>query len=176
MKLNKHYLFPAGLLATLCFAGVAWTQGANLDPAEKEAQFLQPVSIESPYQGLHSGKGSPRSKTADINKKGAKAKSINKSPMGGRHKTVSRSPSLGQYRASPGQSTRSQPGALESAPIGQSLRLSSGSSSPSFLDGYFLKSLHGERTGGRNRKAKETPPDKFQQKSKGDRYKSNNLK
>ncbi len=184
MNHNQHLLYPAGWLAILCFAGVAWAQGGNLDRPGQEKPFLPPVSTESPYQSstenpyqsLEASKGSASPKAKEINKKAAKPKNINKNRIGGRPKTDSHSPSLGQSGASQGKSSNPTLGAVESAPIGKSLSLPGGSTSTSFLDGYFLKSLHEERMARKKPSAGTDPKDNLQQKNHQRKARDHNLK
>lgn len=184
MNHNKHFLFPAGLLVIVGIAGVAWAQGGSLDRPGQEKPFLPPVSTESPYQSstenpyqsLEASKGSASPKAKEINKKAAKPKNINKSRIGGRPKTDSHSPSLGKSGASQGKSSSPTIGAVESAPTGKSLSLLGGSTSTSFLDGYFLKSLHEERMARKRSITGTDQKDDLQQKNQKRKVRDHNLK
>ena len=112
----------------------------------------------------------------DINKKAAKAKNINQSPTVGRPKTDARSPFFGHYGAPNAQNPRPTIGAMEDAPIGKSNIPPGSSASTSFLDGYFLKSLHEERMGRKISRDEAETKDNFQQKSQKRNVRDNTLK
>jgi len=180
MNKNKHFLCSIGLFAILCFSGVVWAQDCNSDRSGKEKQFLSPFSTESPYQSskenpyqsFETPNGPARHKTKEINQKKTKVKNIinNKTSLGGPPKADFRSPSRSQYGTIKAQSSI-QKKVGEGAPIAQTYNQSGSSTPTSFLDGYFLKSLHEDKLGRKISRDEGETKDNIQQQSQ----KRNNL-
>lgn len=138
--------FPAFLMTLLLLAGMAWAQGRDDLQGQGQQQPLQMDLVNKDQQSIdllidrHNFKDSGR-KAKLKDRKAATVTDIKKSTETSSSKAESLGPSSRQYGIANAQSMRPQFSSLGSGLIGKGYNQSS-IGSTSFLDGYFLKSLH----------------------------------
>lgn len=134
----------AFLLAVILIAGLAWAQVGDMNPNESGKPFLNPYSPANRYQSLDDSQKPVKPYTKSAKKMVIKPMNIGKN-------AVSIIPT-NHSNASIGKSEemKNRPAGPKIGAIGNSMSLGgghqhSGSGSQSFLDGYFLKSLHDDK-------------------------------
>jgi hypothetical protein len=138
VKIMDKLSVGAFLLAIMFTGGLAWAQVGDMNPNEPEKPFLVPYSPE--YQSLNASQNPVKPQTKSPEKASLKPENIAK--KGGRVISTNKfNASLGKSAKMKNQSAGTEMGVKDN-----SLSLSAGdhcdSGSKSFLDGYFLKSLH----------------------------------
>jgi hypothetical protein len=131
----------AFLLAIMFNGGLAWAQVGDMNLNEPEKPFLNPYSPVNGYQSVDASQTPVNSYTKSTEKVLIRPKNIGKNTLS-INPTNNSNASLGKS-----EKRKNQPAGTKIGAIGSSSSLGgdqqpSGSGSKSFLDGYFLKSLH----------------------------------
>lgn len=144
LKFVNKLSIPAFLLALLFTGGLAWAQFGDMNRNEPEKPFLNPYSPANTYQSPDASQKTVKPNTKITGKTSIKPNNISKTPVS---ITPIHNPN---YSLGKSEKMKSQPASTEKDAVGNSLSLgeynqSGSSGSTSFLDGYFLKSLHEDK-------------------------------